>query len=501
MQRVSPGFVSSSKNIVSRARRDAKTDKSCQLLNTGLVAVLASGAFLAVAIPTKAAAESSPRVHPVARGKKVRPHFDHSPLFSVKFESPQAVTLACLKCHPDSAEVMKSSHWLWLGAAAPVAGRGTTPVRIGKKNVLNNFCIAIRGNETSCTKCHAGYGWVDDTFDFTKKENVDCLVCHEGTNTYVKGRGGLPTEETDLLAAARSVGTPRRENCLGCHAYGGGGQAVKHGDLDSSLLHPFDEEDVHIGRLRFLCIDCHAAPHHQIQGRAFSVSVEDAHGVACADCHSEAEHRDERLNTHVKSLACQTCHIPRFAGRIPTKATWDWSKAGDPNRKEDPHSHLKIKGEFTYEQGALPEYRWFNGTVSRYLLGDTIDPAKVTVLNPPRGDLRDPTARIWPFKIHRANQPYDVGNSTLFPPVTGGAGGYWTTFDWDSAFRLGAKASNVPYSGKYGFAPTEMYWPLSHMVAPREQALGCTDCHGDAKRLDWKALGYAGDPLKLGGRP
>ena len=32
-------------------------------------------------------------------------------------------------------------------------------------------------------KCHAGYGWVDDSFDFSKRENVDCLVCHERTRT------------------------------------------------------------------------------------------------------------------------------------------------------------------------------------------------------------------------------------------------------------------------------------------------------------------------------
>ena len=126
--------------------------------------------------------------------------------------------------------------------------------------------------------------------------------------------------------------------------------------------------------------------------------------------------------------------------------------------------------------------------------------AAVTVLNPPRGDIQDRTAKIWPFKIHRAKQPYDAGNHILFPPVTGGKDGYWTSFDWDQAFRLGAKASNVSYSGKVGFARTEMYWPLTHMVAPREKALSCTDCHGEGGRLDWKALGYAGDPIKTGGR-
>jgi octaheme c-type cytochrome (tetrathionate reductase family) len=473
--------------------------KSPWFVAAGVLAVLSAGTGLALAgrTPQPASAEA-----PLAAGfvRKVRPHFDHAPVMPEKFQTPQAVTVACLKCHPDAAHVMKSSHWLWLGEEVSIPGRAGAPVRIGKKNLLNNFCIATRGNEKGCMKCHAGYGWVDEKFDFSKQENVDCLVCHEATGTYVKGPGGVPTKETDLTAAARSVGTPRRENCLGCHAYGGGGQAVKHGDLDSSLAHPFEEEDVHIGRHQFLCVDCHQAPDHQLQGRAFSVSVEDSHGVACTQCHVTPEHQDARLNAHLKAVACQTCHIPSYAGKVPTKSTWDWSKAGDATRQEDPHGYLKIKGEFTYEQDALPEYRWFNGTVGRYLTGDRIDPSRVTTLNPLRGDIGDATARIWPFKVHRAKQPYDAGHDYLFPPVTGGQGGYWTTFDWDSAFRLGATASNLPYSGKYGFAATEMYWPLSHMVAPKAQALGCTDCHGDATRLDWKALGYAGDPLETGGR-
>jgi hypothetical protein len=61
-------------------------------------------------------------------------------------------------------------------------------------------------------------------------------------------------------------------------------------------------------------------------------------------------------------------------------------------------------------------------------------------------------------------------------------------------------ASKIPYSGKYGFAETEMYWPLSHMVSTKEKALACTDCHGERSRMDWKALGYAGDPIQTGGR-
>jgi octaheme c-type cytochrome (tetrathionate reductase family) len=464
------------------------------ILATVVTAIaLAAGARVALARvrPPDAPAPELPRP---------RAHFDHAPVISGPFERAQDVTLACLACHPKADHVMKSAHWLWLGDEVQVPGRtGTT--RMGKKNLINNFCIATRGNERSCMKCHAGYGWLDESFDFSKRENVDCLVCHEHSGTYVKGVGGIPTKETNLLVAARSVGTPMRENCLTCHAYGGGGQAVKHGDIDSSLQHPFADVDVHIGKHGFLCVDCHKAPDHQISGRAFSVSVEDKNGVSCTECHAKPSHRDERIDSHLASVACQTCHIPTYARKIPTKAWWDWSKAGDAKRTEDPHSYLKIKGEFRYEQDAVPEYRWFNMTVGRYLLGDKIDPAKVTAINPPQGSITDRKAKIWPFKIHRATQPYDSKNLYLFPPVTGGKDGYWTNFDWDNAFRLGAKASNIAYSGSYGFAKTEMYWPITHMVASKDQALGCTDCHGEGGRMDWKALGYAGDPMKTGGRP
>jgi hypothetical protein len=31
-------------------------------------------------------------------------------------------------------------------------------------------------------------------------------------------------------------------------------------------------------------------------------------------------------------------------------------------------------------------------------------------------------------------------------------------------------------------------------VAPKAEALKCNDCHGKDGRMDWKALGYVGDP-------
>ncbi|TAK83853.1 MAG: hypothetical protein EPO20_16570 [Betaproteobacteria bacterium] len=51
------------------------------------------------------------------------------------------------------------------------------------------------------------------------------------------------------------------------------------------------------------------------------------------------------------------------------------------------------------------------------------------------------------------------------------------------------------------YVEVERWLGLFHEVVPKAQALKCNDCHGaNASRLDWKALGYRGDPQKTGGR-
>ena len=86
----------------------------------------------------------------------------------------------------------------------------------------------------------------------------------------------------------------------------------------------------------------------------------------------------------------------------------------------------------------------------------------------------------------------------MLQPVTSGKGGYWNDFDWDKAFRLGEEVSGTRYSGNYGFAETEMFWPSTHMVATKNKALQCLACHSEDGRMDWQALGYDGDPVKQG---
>lgn len=449
---------------------------------------------------TACSVRRSERIAPKYK-KAVRDHFDHAAVVTGPFKTPQSVTRACLECHETAAsDFMKTSHWTWLSDEVLIPGRGKKKIRIGKRNLINNFCISIAGNQSSCTKCHAGYGWADDSFNFKRSENVDCLVCHERSGVYLKGAFGMPLASVDLVEVAKTVGYPKRENCATCHNYGGGGQGVKHGDLDSSLENPTPSDDVHMGRYGFLCIDCHRTKKHNIPGRSFSVAVNDSNGLQCNDCHEGFTHTDQRINSHLKSVACPTCHIPTVAKKFPTKVFWDWSKAGDATRADDEHHYLRIKGEFVYDAEIVPEYRWFNLSIKRYVVGDRIDPKSVTPINQPLGDIHDPKAKIWPFKIHRALQHYDKGFNYLLTPLTAGEGGYWKDFDWDKALRLGAKATKLAYSGAYGFARTEMFWPLSHMVVPAKRALACRDCHGKSSRFNWPSLGYDGDPVNTGGR-
>ena len=445
---------------------------------------------------------------------------DHSGLVKGPFKTGPDVTKACLQCHSEQARAfMKTVHWTW-SSRQSTAGGGE--VKLGKINAVNNFCIALPSNEPRCTSCHAGYGWKDASFDFGKPENVDCLVCHDTTGTYRKYptaaghpayqdtewpmKSGRKWPAVDLEKVARSVGKPSRQNCGTCHFFGGGGDHVKHGDLDSSLTKPKRAMDVHmaVDGANMSCIDCHRSKDHVIPGKALSVSLAgDGETLECATCHAGTPHKNPTLNQHASKVACQTCHIPTFARTLPTKVWWDWSTAGqDKPAPKDAYglpTYDKMKGDFKWAKNVPPVYVWFNGTVDRVLMGEKIDPARVVHLNLPKGS-RDASSKITPFKLMRGKQPYDEGNDVIAVPHLFGKGGFWQSYDWGSAIADGMKAAGLSYSGKYGWVETDMYWKVNHMVVPKAQALGCTDCHSTSGRMDWQSLGYAGDPRVLAQR-
>ncbi len=428
------------------------------------------------------------------------------------------VTAVCLECHEDEAhDFMKTSHWTWM-PMQDVIGKGE--VELGKKNTMNNFCVGISSNWAACTSCHAGYGWEDANFDFSNPENIDCLVCHDQTGLYKKfptGAGhpvyqnqeweGKIWEPLDLAGIARSVGKASRQTCGTCHFYGGMGNNVKHGDLGKSLIKPARELDVHMSRdgQDFECIECHDTANHSIAGNSMFDSPGGYNHLECDSCHDEDPHEKRILNWHGKSVTCQTCHIPAIARANPTMTWWDWSTAGtDVNTVKDQFGMDTFnpkKGTFRWEKNLQPAYTWYNGHSTQYLIGSAMNPDQVTHLNMPQGTRLDPRSKISPFKVMRGKQAYDKQKRILVVAKLFGPTGLWENgHDWNSAIAQGMEAAGVEYSGEYGFAETESWWKVNHMVAPKEMALKCVACHGEeGGRLDWRALGYKGDPAKKRG--
>ena len=299
---------------------------------------------------------------------------------------------------------------------------------------------------------------------------------------------------------------------------------------------------------------------------------------SCEDCHSSQPHYgnnllDHHLNKHCDTVACNTCHTPVYSKCKPTKTWWDWSTAGDKKREvgKDKYGmpdYNWMKGEFEWKESKKPVYAWYNGYMRRLLLGDPIAPdatgfgpdehpdkafkqaMPITDITAPVGSIKDPSSKVYPFKVMDGIQPADAVNRYLlaphlFPTSKDDPTAYWKKLDWQKAFEDGMKAAGLPYSGKYMWVRTNMYWGIHHEVAPKEMALSCVQCHKSLKGektcnrchqdkrdvnfnalahkgtdfsfmlsqgrdvsdlvdstdyLDFKALGYKGDPIQYGGR-
>jgi octaheme c-type cytochrome (tetrathionate reductase family) len=407
-----------------------------------------------------------------------------------EFSTPQEVTETCIGCHTERhREVMNSAHWNW-ERVTYVEGRGVAAA--GKKNVLNNFCLGAQSNELSCAKCHIGFGMTNDHFDFTNARNVDCMVCHDNSEEYQKGSSmaGYPARTVNLTKVAQSVGSPTKINCGSCHFYSGGGNNVKHGDLEAAQLACDRDVDVHMAAngMNMSCVACHTAENHQIKGRLYSVSSTNTNRATCEQCHTTTPHFDDLLNRHNAKVSCQACHIPVYAKANPTKMSWKWSEAGklrdgEPYQQfnaDSTEEYQSIKGTFVWAKNVKPDYIWFNGTADHYLLGDTIKSVPVQ-MNTLFGSHDDKESKIYPVKIHTGDQIYDKKYNTLIQPKlfaeSKGDSAFWKDFDWETASAAGMKQVGLPFSGEYGFVETEMYWPVNHMVAPKEQAVSCAECH------------------------
>ena len=446
---------------------------------------------------------------------------DHSEFEELQqtFTSGEEVTRACLGCHEnESREVHATMHWTW---RAPGDETGT----VGKAaHTVNNFCINVNSNWKRCTSCHVGYGWKDASFDFTAEDKVDCLVCHEQTGTYKKfpkGAGYPAKEPTKFMGkmfnppnwsvVAQSVTSPSLNNCGVCHFFGGGGDAVKHGDLDSTMLTASRDLDVHMSQdgAGLTCQVCHTTVDHQMAGRKYDIPATHVNArfadagvesqISCESCHEAEPHAKKMLNKHAATVACQACHIPLYARGQSTKVWWDWSQAGKRGQDGKPmvvkgadgkQTYNGKKGAFRWESNVTPEFYWYDGTMTYVAVEDKIDPSGEVWLQMPNGAASDGKSKLFPFKVHRGKTPYDSSNNNMvIPKLLGkpGTGAFWGDFDWDEAIRLGMASVNVPYSGEYGFVNTAYAYPVTHQVAPKENTTSCTTCHVEKGRKDLRA--------------
>ncbi len=430
---------------------------------------------------------------------------DHSRVDALQkdFRSGPEVTQACLSCHIEAAnQFHQTIHWTWKAYQTEdgiVHGKGG--------DSINNFCISANNmQDKGCLSCHPGWG--------NQTESINCLNCHgQKTINWEESFEDLEafdgSEDPDeqaiadeirgtIQAAVQAVVRPERQNCGSCHFKGGGGDGVKHGDLDTSLTKPSKTLDVHMGTdgSNFKCTRCHTTVLHNIAGRVYTRPaatdrkslIEDdlATKITCESCHSSTPHKtDTKANDHTDKVACQSCHIPDFARVNPTKMSWDWSQAGKtkdgkPFKTQDEFgkdSYLSIKGQMKWAKNVQPEYFWYNGSISSTTARDPIDPTRVVQVSHPVGSRDDDSARIFPFKVHRGRQPYDKVHKTLLAPMLSGPDGYWKTLDWDHALSVGNATLDIPFSGEFDFVDTTYVFPITHMVAPKENRVACNECH------------------------
>jgi len=422
-------------------------------------------------------------------------------------------TQTCLACHEDEAKnFVHTVHYQWMGSVQNLVN--SKGEKLGKANTTNDFCtnpminwIGILKNSKGkviaqgCSTCHAGLGKKpEDKTDDAELNNIDCLVCHaQGYKRHVVKENGkfkwkpVGTPE-QLTAIAQKVGMPTRDNCLRCHINAGGGPNFKRGDIEPTLKNPPRDFDVHMSAkgMNMNCTDCHWGRKHKIGGGGAdnpAVDITDKN-MSCEGCHRAAPHKSPLLNKHARTVACETCHIPTFAKEYPTDVFRDWSKT--VYNKE----HDKYEPAIKFQKNVKPVYAWWSG---KTWFQDIKKPIKLGkdgkfVMSRPIGDIKDVHSKIYPFKYHEAKLPYDPATMQLIPIKVGKV---FKAGKWKEAIMAGARAFYGKAIANFKFATSMRWMGLYHEVTPKEKALQCSDCHTDGKgRIDWKAMGYPGDPMR-----
>ncbi len=268
----------------------------------------------------------------------------------------------CIACHRTQAEAIHASvHYQLSGPTPDVPNIPGAAGKAGSGDLgFNSFCGTPSSSPwTACSGCHIGNGMRPSPEAAEEQlANIDCLMCHQDAyrrkpagpfqDAAAIGQDGkertiqVPVEnekgfqyapdegkmEVSILEAARTIHRPGRASCLRCHAYAGGSDGSKRGDLSSASANPPQSADVHMSPagLNFACQECHRFQSHRVLGRGLDLRPSDRpEKLSCTLCHPQKPHGYTNLNNHTARVACQTCHIPSYARDPGTETGRDWS--------------------------------------------------------------------------------------------------------------------------------------------------------------------------------
>lgn len=425
-------------------------------------------------------------------------------------------TKTCLECHQKEAEnFFHSQHYQWKGETPQLVN--SEGKKLGKMNTFNDFCTSPQGNwiglvrnsrgeviSKGCSSCHAGFGKLPtEVMTRDQLENIDCLMCHaRGYNRDLVEIGEEEFEWRPILwknkeglnSVAKRISSPTRVMCLRCHSASGGGPNFKRGDLEYTLADPTRDFDVHMASegKNMQCVSCHKGSDHRVPGRGVDLAATDLPGVqlACStsECHTSPPHKNKVLNTHSETVNCTVCHIPKFARDEATDMARDWSK---PVYVEDKD---KYTATIHLQKDVTPVYAWFNGFTRAQMPGQPANmlPDGTAGIMIPQGSRDDPKSKIFAFKLHKGRLPI-LDDRKWLVPIT--VEHFFANGEIDPAVRSAAKNFYGLGDINYSWIETTRYMGIFHGVQPKEKALKCMDCHGKDSLMDWKALGYKGNPM------
>lgn len=419
----------------------------------------------------------------------------------------------CRSCHAQQAnDVFASGHYQWNGAALyNVNDAGTTQGKY--QSSINSYCVNILGNwdginaarAGACSACHVGRGLEPVAATSTAQlDNIDCLMCHQdGYKRKFDATTGQMVPDVAAMTitmdqAVQTLHRPTRASCLQCHAKAGGGDAVKRGDMALAQIATTDGNyDVHMATTRgdLKCTSCHTVQSHRIAGSGTDLRVVDLDvEMKCAQCHPTKEtstgHATPKVNDHVGRVACQTCHIPRYARNAADTAADEATEI----HRDWAHTHNAtppIHPARTSANDLLPRYAFWNRYSNSGLLFDTpaLDPATGAYpTSRPVGGINDTASKLYPFKYKTSNVPFATsrGQFIALDTSTFFATGNATQAVADGLVNMGY-ASSEPWA----WVTSDTYQLITHTVPPASgNVLACATCHESTAQLNLAALGY-----------